>query len=314
MISKQKIVDIYNNFDIPNWTEGKNVSRGWVEVQCPFCADSSHHCGVHPETELFSCWICGKKGHFVDLLMELTGLSYGACKDIVLDSSATFKKSSLETIRNTLEGETSEFKSAVNIEVRLPRTFELVTENTNFSLLSDYLKRRNILKETLIEYGVGICRTGKYMNRMIIPVFYQGKLVSFQAADLTGFANLKYQSAPLEMGRINDFLYNYDKIEVGGRMIVEEGVLDAWRTGDEAVAAFTSNLTKAQVQLVMDKELSELYFCFDCEGIAYFKAREQADKFRAYISVVEVVKLPFGQDPDDLDKEKIYQCIEETRV
>ena len=314
MISKQRILDIYNNFDIPSWTSGKNVSIGWVNIQCPFCADASNHCGVNPDTEIFHCWKCHLKGHFIDLLMELTGLSYGACKDIVSDSTTTFKKSSLETIRNTLEGETSESKSVVITEVRLPKSFEPITDDTNFPLLDDYLKRRNISKETLIEHGVGICRTGKYMNRIIIPVFYQGKLVSFQAADLTGFANLKYRSAPQSMGRINDFLYNYDKIEVGGRMIVEEGVLDAWRTGDEAVAAFTSNLTKAQVQLIMDKELSELYFCFDCEGIAYFKAREQADKFRAYISVVEVVKLPFGQDPDDLDKEKIYQCIEETRV
>lgn len=314
MISKQRILDIYGNLDIPYWTGGKNVSVGWVNVQCPFCADSSNHCGVNPETELFNCWKCPAKGHFVDLLIELTGLSFGVCKDMVSDSATTFKERPIETIRSTLEGEATEFKSIVNVEVRLPKTFEFVTTDINFSLLDDYLKRRNISRATLMKYSCGVCRAGKYMNRMIIPVYYQEKLVSFQAADLTGFADLKYKSAPLSMGRINDFLYNYDKIEVGGRMIVEEGVLDAWRTGDEAVAAFTSNLTEAQKKLIIAKNLEELYFCFDCELIAYYKSLELAKEFEAYISKVEVLRLPYGQDPNLVGSEKIYQLISETLV
>lgn len=312
MISKQRVLDVYGNLDIPSWTEGKNVSVGWVNIQCPFCADASNHCGVNPDTEIFHCWKCGMKGHFVDLLIELTGLSYGACKDMVSDSATTFKKSSLETIRSTLEGATIESSLPTNAKVELPKTFEFVTEDTNFSLLSDYLKRRNILRETLIEHHCGICRAGQYMNRLVIPVFYQGKLVSFQAADLTGFATLKYRSTPLSMGRINDYLYGYDGIDK--RMIVLEGVTDQWRTGPESVAAFTSKLTEAQKKLIKKKGLDELYFCFDCELIAYYKSREEAKEFEAYIPKVEVLMLPHGKDPDEVGSEKIYQLIEETFV
>jgi len=305
MISKQKIIDIYNNLSIPNWTFGKNVTRGWVNICCPFCDDPSNHCGVSPTSELFSCWRCGKTGHFVDLLMELTGLPFSQCKDIVSESSISFKEHTEET---------SEPDVVDTVEVKLPERFELITNGINFPLLDDYLKRRNISRATLIEHKCGICRVGRYMNRMIIPVFYKGELASFQGADLSGFANLKYRSAPIEMGRINNFLYNYDKIKSGGRMIVEEGVLDAWRTGDEAVAAFTSNLTKEQKRLIIAKNLEELYFCFDCELTAYYKAIEEAKEFEAYIPVVEVLQLPFGKDPDEVGKEKIYQIIRELSV
>jgi len=315
MIPKQKIIDIYNNLDIPSWTEGKNVTQGWVEVQCPFCADSSHHCGVHPETELFSCWICGKKGHFTDLLMELTGLSFSECKNLISDSSATFKKRPLDMIKEKLLGESiveQQAKIFTN-HIKLPDTFELVTYDTNFSLLDSYLERRDVSIDTIVKHKCGVCRAGYYMNRLIIPIFYQGKLVSYQAADLTGFANLKYRSAPLSISRINDFLYNYDEIKVGGRMIIVEGVLDAWRIGVEAVAAFTSHLTKAQKKLIIAKNLEELYFCFDCELTAYYKAKKEAEEFKDSIPVVEVVRLPFGKDPDKLSRGKIYECILETR-
>lgn len=306
MINKQKIVDILNNFDVDNWTSGKNVTRGWVNICCPFCDDGSNHCGINPSSEVFSCWRCGKTGHFVDLLVTLTGLPFSQCKEVISESSISFKE--------RLEEEAPESDLVATIEVKLPERFELITNDTNFPLLDSYLERRNISRTTLIENECGVCRVGKYMNRMIIPVFYRSELASFQAADLTGFANLKYRSAPIEMGAINNFLYNYDRIKSGGRMIVEEGVLDVWRTGDEAVAAFTSTLTKEQRKLILAKNLEELYICLDCELVAYYKAVEMAKEFEAYIPVVEVVKLPFGKDPDELGREEIYRCILKTRV
>lgn len=312
MIEKQKIMAIYNDLSIPYWTEGKNVSVGWVNVQCPFCNDGSNHCGTNPATELFSCWLCGKKGHFVDLLVELSGLSFGACKDLVTESGGSFKEPVIDTIRNTLEGQSIELKLDSDVRPELPKLFELITGNTNSPLLDEYLQRRNMTRATLIEYGCGICRAGEYMHRMIIPVFYQGKLVSFQAADMTGRASLKYQSAPLSMGRINDYLFGYDEIDK--IMIVVEGVPDKWRAGKEAVAAFTSHLTPAQVKLIKDKNLDELYFCFDPDLTAYYKSREEAEEFRAYIPKVEVLRLPYGQDPDKAGQAEIYRCMAETFV
>jgi hypothetical protein len=311
-MDKQKVIDIYNNLNIRNWDKGKNVTHGWVNVNCPFCADPSNHCGVNPSTLIFNCWRCGMKGGFVDLLVELTGFSITECERIIKDSTVNFKQRPIDKIKEELYGKEEEIEEQKRIVTALPKTFEPITWDTRFSLLDEYLERRKISRHTLIEYGCGICRAGDYMNRCIIPVYYQGRLVSYQAADLTGFADLKYDSAPKEMGVINHYLYGLDEIKK--RMIVVEGVLDKWRTGKEAVAAFTSTLTPEQFKLIIAKELDELYFCFDPEVLAYYKAKAQAEKFRPFISTVEVVKLPFGKDPDELGREKVYECILETHM
>ena len=97
-------------------------------------------------------------------------------------------------------------------------------------------------------------------------------------------------------------------------MIVLEGVTDKWRVGIEAVAAFTSHLTAVQKKLIKDKELDELYFCFDPELMAFYKSREEAEEFRAYVPKVEVLRLPYGKDPDKAGREEIYRLIAETFV
>ena len=43
---------------------GKNVTSGWIEVNCPFCGDPSYHLGISP-TNLFHCWRCGEKGNLI---------------------------------------------------------------------------------------------------------------------------------------------------------------------------------------------------------------------------------------------------------
>ena len=307
VINKQKIIDIYDNLRIRWWDRGKNVTQGWVNVQCPLCSDASNHCGTNPATGLFHCWKCGKKGSFVNLLMALSDLPFGQCNSLIEEPSVSFKQPTIDRIKTELYGEETEEEPEAEITTVLPKTFELITETTHFALLDSYLKRRRISIHTLIKYGCGICRAGDYMNRCIFPVYYEGKLVSYQGADMTGFASLKYQSAPLSMGRINDYLYGLDEIKK--RMIIVEGILDKLRTGEEAVAAFTSTITPQQFKLIISMELDELYFCFDPEVLAYFKARAQAEKFRPFISIVEVVKLPLGYDPDKLGQEKVYDCI-----
>jgi len=310
VIDKEKIISIYKQFEIPHWIEGKNVTRGWVNIRCPFCNDSSNHCGIDPKTEKFSCWICGKSGSFIDLLIKLTGLSYNECKAIISSGFTSFQESTTDFLRKVFSKNESGSAIVTKEQVNLPKEFELVTYDTKFPLLDSYLRRRNVLIDTVVEYNCGICRSGKYMNRLIIPVIYKGEIVSFQAADLTGFARIKYIGAPKPY-EVNNYLYNYDQIE--RRMIVVEGILDTWRVGEEAVAAFTCALTENQKRLILEKDLEELYICFDGEGIAYFKSRKEANDFST-IPIVETINLPLGEDPDSLGKEKIYKLIEARKV
>src|SRR5512135_811461 len=53
------IVKLYQDMNVPYWTEGKNVSPGWVNVQCPWCGDLSNHLGFNIDKQYYRCWKCG---------------------------------------------------------------------------------------------------------------------------------------------------------------------------------------------------------------------------------------------------------------
>jgi DNA primase len=310
VIDKEKIIDIYKHFEIDYWVDGKNVTKNWINIQCPFCDDQSNHCGVDPKTERFSCWICGQTGSFIDLLIKLTGLSYRECRDIISTSSISFQESTTDYIDKVFSEDKPESTQVVHGRVELPERFELVTYDTKFSLLNSYLERRSTSIDMVISNSCGICRSGLYMNRLIIPVFFQQEIVAFQAADLTGFAGLKYKTST---DHINEYLYGYDKVN-GGRAVLVEGILDAWRVGRDVLATFGTHITERQKYLILGKNLKELIFAWD--GDAYWKARRAADFFRPFVESVEVVRFPEGEDPDsygrDYGKEALFELIEQA--
>ena len=55
-----------------NYTEeGKNVSEGWIGIRCVFpgCEDMSNHLGIHLESKVISCWVCGRRGSLLNLIL-----------------------------------------------------------------------------------------------------------------------------------------------------------------------------------------------------------------------------------------------------
>jgi len=313
-LTKQKIVEILKQIDVPYFLTGKNVSANTVNIKCPFCPDDpSDHLGIFEGSGLFSCWRCRKKGPIGYLIHVLTGLPRDKCDEMVSDGDISFELDVEDTIRQIINGEMQIAQTRGHNEFTgLPQYFELITKDTRFPLLDAYQKRRDIGRSTLVHYGCGICRVGKYMNRMIIPVVCQGEVVNFQAADLTAMADLKYRGAP---GEINNYLYNYDAIRPGGRMIMVEGVLDMWRMEIDTVASFGTHLTPRQKRLVLDKRPSELIFLWDEDAfdrISQFNS--EMGFFEPFVDIVRAVRLPKEEDPDSLGKEAAFALIDGSEV
>jgi len=302
MISKQQITRILKQYGITFWLHGKNVSIDSVNIQCPFCNDPSNHCGIFVDTGVFHCWRCVRTGPFEYLLQKLTDLSTEECKRIV-ETGTTFKESAIEQIENITNRVKQNFPRVKQSKIELPEFFKLITLDIDFPLLFHWLDLRNISIETVIRYRCGVCRVGKYMNRIVIPVFSNGDLVSYQARDLTEFADTRYRTAP---GEINNYLYGYDNID--GRMIIVEGILDAWRLEEDTVASFGTSITEQQKKLILDKELDELIIVWDDDD--YWKAKKQFKFFEPFVEKIKVIKLPEGEDPDSLGKEETLKLIE----
>lgn len=308
------IIDILSESGIEFWTEGKNVSVDTVNVNCPFCTmggplgpDPSNHCGIFKDTLKFNCWRCGKKGSFAFLVAVLTNTKLEYCERLIQDMGVFLEEDPVSQVQKMLRREElSTSKEEKNEFLGLPRQFEEVTEDIDFPLIDDYLERRDLYIEDLIEHGCGICRTGEYMNRLVIPIYQETKLVAFQAADLTGRATIKYKTSDTTM----DYLYGLDDIQEGGLMVLTEGVLDAWRVREHVVCTFGASLTDGQRTKIIDSQIEQLVFGWD--GDAYWKAMREADYLRPFIPEVYVLQLPVNEDPDTYGYGNMWQLIKET--
>ena len=63
-----RIENYLDDLGVDYISEGKNVSSGWIEINCPFCGqDPSKHLGINLETGLFHSWCCNETGNLVKL-------------------------------------------------------------------------------------------------------------------------------------------------------------------------------------------------------------------------------------------------------
>jgi DNA primase len=117
-------------------------------------------------------------------------------------------------------------------------------------------------------------------------------------------AIVKYDTAP---GDINQYLYNYDQIKDGGRIIINEGILDGWRVEDDYVCTFGTHITDRQRDLILKKNPHEVVMLWDSD--AYWQALRESKQFEPFVGVVRTIKLPDGEDPDSLGKEAAFKLI-----
>lgn len=308
MDHSKTIISVLEHHDIQYWTYGKNVSEDSINIQCPFCDDHSNHCGIFKDTLGYHCWKCNRTGTFDFLVAYLTHRPVEECTEEIASFGIRFGQDIVEQILDLLNPLPVETQKDNSQSITLPPYFEPVTHSTNFPLLDQYLSRRKILRETLIEHRCGICTVGECMNRLVIPVYYQGELVSYQAADMTGRSDVKYRTAKNE---INQYLYRWDQVDPSlGYLILVEGVLDAWRVGGNAVATFGTSLTTRQRTLIIQSKIPCIVMCWD--GDAWLHSKKEIEELQPYVPYIGLVELPTEEDPDSYGYDNTWKAINAT--
>lgn len=226
-----------DDFGVRYSSGSKNASPGWIQTQCAFCDDRSDHLGYNTYGGFLSCWRCGFHSN-LQFVQAVTGTNWNAAK-LVLQSYLTghFKRETLAVKHVTA--------THIDLNFALP-----LSENQRM-----YLAQRNFDPAQLVEtwHLRGTGPTGDYKHRIIIPITYNNKLVSYQGRDFTGKAHLRYKACKKEKEVIHHkhLLYGLDQCEQS-QCIVVEGVTDAWRFGPGAVATFGVKYTKEQMFLLAE--------------------------------------------------------------
>jgi DNA primase len=286
MIQSFDLIKYLQEKNIEYQTEGKNVSEGWTEVNCPFCQDLSFHLGISPDLKL-NCWICGTKGNITKYIQEIERCSYNFAQRI----TEKYQDRTLKYL-DKKERQSSSF-------VKLPTSAKPLQK-----IHKDYLINRNFDPDFLEKkYDLlGCSEIGDYKFRIIVPIYLENKLVTFIGRDVTNKSKLRYKNCPVEQSILptKSVLYNLDS--VNKKMVIVEGVTDVWRIGDGCVATLGTQYTKKQLSLLLG--IKQAFILFD-QG-----AEEQADRLAFDLSIivpkVEVLSLNrFTGDPASLSTKEV---------
>lgn len=279
---------------------GKNVTRGWVNMQCPFCGDHSNHLGINLDSKIFHCWICGEKGPVTKLIRALNEhISYNEVNNIL-----SKYQDKMQLTRGESGGE------PIQRRCKLPKSAKNEWNEYHYNYL---VKRRFNPHKLRKDYHLKFCyNLGTYKFRIIVPVIMRNRIVNFTAIDTVNSGQAKYKHCPNDLAAIpiRGCLYNIDS--VAGTAIIVEGVTDAWRIGPGAVATFGIEFTKEQINRIMESGITNIFVMYDGEPQATKKAEELSTRLDTLpgIKHVEVLTLPKG-DPADLSEEDVKEIRKE---
>jgi DNA primase len=157
---------------------------------------------------------------------------------------------------------------------------------------------------------------GNYKFRLIIPIYFNKKLVSFTSRDYTGKGEPKYKEQPVDeaMIPVKDCLYNFDSVK--DKLLIVEGPADVWRMGDGAVSLFGIHCSEKQQETLFRwwmhslriKRVKKVVLLLDP------KTRVVADKLYyiliSFIRDLKIVELQ-GRDPAELTQQEAMNLKKE---
>jgi len=130
-----------------------------------------------------------------------------------------------------------------------------------------YLRRRGLTEADFMLYRMGYCASGRYRNRIIVPVVRDGDVVYFLARRFFGYGGPRYLNPRNEEIREHpsNLLFNWDAARTSERLQITEGVFDAIGLGEDATSVFGKQIHPGQLQLLGGGRFERVELWLDSE-------------------------------------------------
>ena len=297
-----KIINLYNDYHVQFATEGSKHTRdGWVNIHCPFCTGSQdYHLGFNLDDNYFHCWRCGGK-HPSQAISKILSVNLDKADQIIKEYGGV--------------------NSRVNQNVRVRvGTKPFLFPSGDLSLTKvhrSYLEGRGFDPDLLVKKW-GLMGTGpvarldgiNYSHRILAPIHWDSKVVSFQSRDITKKHKLKYLACVQDRELIKHQTILYGSQGHWGKVgVCVEGITDVWRLGTKAFAVFGIDYTPDQVKAIV-KHFSEVVIMFDPERTA----QKQSKKLMKELEARGVKVRRYSQltcDPGDLTQDDANHLMKE---
>lgn len=321
--NKTDIVDVISKY-ITLTKRGKNYFG-----VCPFHDDHSPSMSVSPEKQIYTCFSCGASGNVFTFVADFEKISFAQAVRLLGEKVGI----SVGGISNFSEKKDEYFE-----------IYELANkfyQNSLFTNLGknaiEYLKKRNIDKETIKKFGIGLSiqkvsltdylKNKKYdidklinigitndqgndifINRIMFPIYdLSGNPVAFSGRiyntkDTSKYVNTK-ETDKFKKGKL---LYNYhiakEYLKKNDSIIIMEGQMDVIRAStigiNNCIATMGTALTKDHKNIIKNMT-NNIVLCFDGDE-AGEKATVHAIELLEDTNIdIKVVRLPNNMDPDE---------------
>ena len=317
---------LYNPRDLSR-LESLNENSGNIMVHCPIHGvDKNPSCSINISKGIYNCFACGSSGTLSDLYYKLTGrsirreLNIGPAEPL---TAWTRPKHIAPTISYD----------------KLPDTHFTFVENSVVPVYDNpsakqYVEKRGftpfVVQSMGMKYAISAYAednlTGKkiyYNNRLLIPVYEQGKLLTVEGRDVMGedFWKKRMQASDKEFeyrkciyptGSSSNTLYDYANLNPKKTLYFTEGIMDvaAMRTSSRlrnSTSTFGCKITERQYYLL--KKFDDIVYIVNNDKAGWLSLHKMKKNFNKPFRVL--VPIEGAKDVNDIIM-KCHMTIDEV--
>jgi len=286
---------------------GLEVTQRGDEVggECPWCHWKRQSFYLNVEKGVFKCHYCSESGWAIDVVRQVLRLPTSEAIQRVLDARASiYETDPYEDDEVFLDDEPEEEPPP---SITLPTPWFKLAGNDSFSARPYRKYAMTRMTEGQMErYGVGYSPSGRWADRIIVPVEYAGRIVTFVARAIYDDMTPKVDTPP--GNEQYSYLFNLERVWGQKTVIITEGVFDALAVPEYSVATFGKKVTDEQVALLVTAGVKNLIIAWDADAQTeiydtYLRLRYKFDK-------VQAIELPEGEDPSSLGHDDMVEMLE----
>jgi len=271
-----------------------NLIKGKIKVSsksgdelichCPFHNDTTPSFSINLKTGKWICFAGCGAGSF-DLLLKKLGIKKNK---IILPE------------KNKLDD-----KEKIRFD-NLPDSFRVIE---SLDELPEFIRQKRFTINILRRFTIGFTNDEQWKDYIIIPIYENSKLITFQGRHKIKDGNPKYKNP--KNSDLHKTFFNYDSTKNKTFVFLTEGVFDTIKLaqwGLYGMCSFGTSLSLRQKILLARLKPKALFVCFDPDTAGY-KGNEKILKELSNIFKIYIVNLPTSKDVDELTKDEFKQIV-----
>lgn len=272
--------------------DGKVTSNRWYNINCPMCSskgykqDVGYHFGINYKYGYTNCWKCGTRYKLTKFL-SIVHAEYDK-------NDFTFEEEAL-IITKAIVKFPREYTNLLDMfDPRYPSYVNALT----------YIEER-IGLDLALRMNIGFCDTGRYANRIIVPMFDVGdNIIYFVGRSIYKHIKPKILNP---FGERKSVLFNWNTAQNFSEIYLAEGVFGALVFYPYGVATLGKEITDEQILIILRSKVKIINIVLD--GNAIQDAHRVANKILSLTAKIKirVLKLKPEIQPDDLSFEHLLR-------